>query len=115
MDEARLILHEAIRKLGDSDTEQKAKILIRKTLVEIMAGRFNDALRILNEAESVFKTENAALKGRWHGQMAIVLHHLGFTEGRRDYLDRAIIEYTAAIVNYEQDQHERYCGTNLNR
>ncbi|MBV9209392.1 MAG: response regulator [Acidobacteria bacterium] len=35
-------------------------------------------------------------------------------EGRADYLDRAIMEYTAAIYHYEQSNNERYVGCNLN-
>jgi tetratricopeptide (TPR) repeat protein len=56
---------------------------------------------------------NDALKGRWHGQMALVLRRL-IGEGRWDYADKAIIEYTAAIYHYEQAGHERYCANNLN-
>lgn len=109
--EARVVLEEA-HKLGTD--EQKAKILIRSTLVEISAGRYHDALQILNQAEPVFQTASDALKGKWHGQMALVLRRLGTAENRMDYFDRAIIEYTAAIFHYEQAGHGRYCGHNLN-
>jgi tetratricopeptide (TPR) repeat protein len=110
-DEARVVLQEA-EKLGND--EQRAKILIRSTLVEISAGRYHDALQILNQAEPIFHTTSDALKGRWHGQMALVMRRLGTAESRVDYFDRAIIEYTAAIFHYEQAGHERYCGHNLN-
>ena len=113
-DEARLILHEAAERLGEKDTEQKAKILIRSTLVEISAGRYNDAMRILRDAEDVFKTANDALKGRWHMQKALILRRLGTAEKRVDYFDRAIIEYTAAIYHLEQAKHERYVANNEN-
>jgi len=46
--------------------------------------------------------------------MGLVLRRIGITERRTDYLDRAIIEYTAAIFHYEQAGHKRYCGVNLN-
>ncbi|MBA3242087.1 MAG: hypothetical protein H0T60_12740, partial [Acidobacteria bacterium] len=61
-----------------------------------------------------FESANDALKGRWHGQRAIILLKLATTESRPDYADRAIIEFTAAIYNYEQAKHERYCAQNLN-
>ena len=109
LDEARLLLQEALRKHGGDD-ELKARILIRSTLVEISAGRYNDALRILDEAEPVFNLSPDAVKGRWHGQRALVLRRLGAAEGRADYLDRAIIEFTAAVFHFEQAGHERYCG-----
>src|ERR671926_31929 len=46
--------------------------------------------------------------------MGLVLRRLATAEGRSDYADRAIIEFTAAIYHYEQARHERYCATNLN-
>jgi tetratricopeptide (TPR) repeat protein len=108
-DESRLVMREALKPLTDADVELKAKILIRRTLVEIWENRYYEALSILKEAEPVFKSSNDALKGRWHGQMALVLIRLALVEGNTDYADRAIIEFTAAVYHYE-----RYCATNLN-
>jgi tetratricopeptide (TPR) repeat protein len=113
-DEARLIMREALEQLTDADVELKAKILIRRTLVEISENRYSDALNILKEAESVFESASDALKGRWHGQKGLILRRLATAEGRADYADRAIIEFTAAIYHYEQARHERYCALNLN-
>jgi tetratricopeptide (TPR) repeat protein len=110
LDEARVILQEAASRLGTGDAEQKAKILIRSTVVEISAGRYHDALKILDEAESVIGSASDALKGRWHGQRGVVLRRLSAAEGRSDYLDRAIIEYTAASIYFERAKHTRYCG-----
>jgi tetratricopeptide (TPR) repeat protein len=113
-DESRLVMREALNPLADADVELKAKILIRRTLVEISENKYYDALNILKEAEPVFESANDALKGRWHGQKGLVLRRLAAAEGQPDYYDRAIIEYTAAIYHYEQAKHERYCGNNLN-
>lgn len=113
-DEARLIMREALEQLTNADVELKAKILIRRTLVEISENRYSDALNILKEAESVFESASDALKGRWHGQKGLILRRLATAEGRADYADRAIIEFTAAIYHYEQARHERYCALNLN-
>ncbi|HEX7313848.1 MAG TPA: helix-turn-helix domain-containing protein [Pyrinomonadaceae bacterium] len=74
----------------------------------------NTAVSILKEAEPVFESANDALKGRWHGQRGIILLKLFTAEGRSDYADRAIIDFTAAIYHYEQAKHERYCALNLN-
>jgi tetratricopeptide (TPR) repeat protein len=114
LDEARVVLQEALTPLTDTDVELKAKILIRRTNVEVWENRYHEALSILKEAEPVFQSANDALKGRWHGQRAIIYLKLSATEHRADYADRAIIEFTAAIYHYEQARHERYCGTNLN-
>lgn len=113
-DESRLIMREALKPLTDADVELKAKILIRLTIVEVWENRYYEALSILKEAEPVFKSGNDALKGRWHGQMALVLIRLALVEGNTDYADRAIIEFEAAIYHYEQAGHERYCALNLN-
>ncbi len=113
-DEARVMLRESLTPLTDADIELKAKILIRRTIVEVWDNRCYDALNILQEAEPVFESANDALKGRWHGQKGLVLRRLAAAEGQADYFDRAIIEYTAAIYHYERARHERYCGINLN-
>ena len=113
-DEARLIMAEALKPLKDWDVELKAKILIRLTIVELCENRFHEALRILDEARPVFESANDALKGRWHGQMGLVLARLAGAEGDTSYTDRAIIEFTAAIYHYELAGHERYCAINRN-
>jgi tetratricopeptide (TPR) repeat protein len=113
-DEARLIMVEALKPLKDADVELKAKILIRRTIVELCENRFYEALNILNEAQPVFESANDALKGRWHGQMGLILARLADAEGNAAYTDRAIIEFTAAIYHYELAGHERYCATNRN-
>jgi tetratricopeptide (TPR) repeat protein len=113
-DEARAMMQEALKPLTDADVELKAKILIRRTLAEVWDNRYYEALSILKEAEPVFHSAGDALKGRWHGQMALVLIRLALVEGNTDYADRAIIEFEAAIYHYEQAGHERYCATNLN-
>jgi CheY-like chemotaxis protein len=114
LDEARVVLTEALRGLTEADSELKAKISIRRTLIEISAHRYHEAWDILNEAEPVFETANDAWKGRWHNQKALVLLQLTNAERRSDYADRAIIEFTAAIFHYEQARHERFCGNSLN-
>lgn len=113
-DEARVVMSEALKPLKDAEVELKAKILVRRTLVEISENRYYDALIILKEAESIFESASDALKGRWHGQKGLVLRRLATAEGRADYADRAIMEFTAAIYHYEQAKHERYAATNLN-
>ena len=113
-DESRVIMREALNHLTDADLELKAKILIGRTIVELCENRFYEALNILNEARPVFESADDAIKGRWHGQMGLVLARLADAEGDVSYTDRAIIEFTAAIYHYEQAGHERYCATNRN-
>ncbi len=111
-DESRVVLQEALK--GTNSEELKAKILIRRTLAEGSIGCYHDAFNTLKEAALFLESCDDAIKGRWHGQMGLVLRRFGSIEGQTDYFDRAVIEYTAAIYHYEQIGHERYCGTNLN-
>ncbi len=108
-DEARDIYNDALKRLVEQDPELKAKILIRRTMVEVSTGRLNDALRILSDLAPVLEeSANYALKGKFHNQLGCVLVSLGKTERRPDYKDRAIIEYTAASHYFELAGHTAY-------
>lgn len=113
-DEARVILDESLKGLGENDADLRAKILIRHTIVEVWTGRYHDAWDILEKAREFFEASSDAVRGRWHGQRGLVLRRLATAERRTDYVDRAIMEFTAAIYHYEQAGHERYCANNLN-
>jgi CheY-like chemotaxis protein/tetratricopeptide (TPR) repeat protein len=107
--EARDLLHEALRRLADSYSEVKAITLLRLALVEKVANRLNDALRLHMEAAPLFEaSSNHTLKGRFHNEFAMVLRKLGSVEGRADYIDRALIEYAASSFHFEQAGHTRY-------
>ncbi|HWS54729.1 MAG TPA: helix-turn-helix domain-containing protein [Pyrinomonadaceae bacterium] len=113
-DEARVLLTEAATQAGD-DAGLRAKIVLRLVVVEACAGRYSEALLLLTDSTLLFeRSTDHAVKGRFHNELAIVLQELGAAERRRDYFDRAIIEYTAAIYHYEQAGHERYKATNEN-
>jgi tetratricopeptide (TPR) repeat protein len=111
-DEARIVLDEALE--GLEDEELRAKVLIRKSIIEIWTGKYHEAWERLKELEPVLKNSSDAIKGRWHGQMALVLRRLASAEYQTEYFDKSIIEYTAAIYHYELAGHERFCATNLN-
>jgi len=108
-DEARIMLQDALSRLGNTDSEVKAVALLRSAIVEVSAKRFNDALRIHIEAIPLFKNvHDDALKGKFHHNFADVLNHLSATEHREKHIDRALIEYAAASYHYEQAGHARY-------
>ena len=108
--EARAILESASAQIKD-DATLKAKTLLRLAIVEHWAGRYSDALRLLTDSAPLFQ-EGAShhLRGSFHNELALVLRRLGTAEKRQDYLDRAIIEYTAAAYHFELARHERYVG-----
>lgn len=111
LDEARIVLRKAM-ELGTH--EQRGKILVRQTLVEVSSGRYYEALAMLDNARSTFENYPPALKGRWHGQKASILLILASAEGRKDYYDRTIVEYTAASIHFEEAGHELHCANALN-
>ncbi|MDQ1590530.1 MAG: two-component system, OmpR family, phosphate regulon response regulator PhoB [Pyrinomonadaceae bacterium] len=108
-DEARIVLQHALSRLDNTDSEVKAVALLRSAIVEGAAKRFNDALRIHIEAIPLFKKiHDDLLKGKFHHSFASVLNHLSETEYREEYVDRALIEFTAASYHFEQAGHTRY-------
>lgn len=109
-DEARVLYSQALERLADSnETELRAKILLRLAVAESFFGRYDEALRILTDSAELFeKSTSDALKGKFHNDLACVLMYLGKAEHRPDYTDRAIIEYTAASVHFEQAGHTSY-------
>jgi two-component system chemotaxis response regulator CheY len=109
--EARVWLREASSRLPDSAGDLKAITLLRLATVESSAQRLSDALRINLEAAPLFdKSKNHTLKGKFHNEFGFVLRNLSTAEHRDDYIDRALIEYTAASFHFEQAGHTRYQG-----
>ncbi|HYP00398.1 MAG TPA: tetratricopeptide repeat protein [Pyrinomonadaceae bacterium] len=109
-DDARVVYQEALKGLADGiEIELRAKILLRLVIVESLSGRYNDSLRILTDETEFFqKSTNDFLKGKFHNELALTLMFLGEAEHRPDYLDRSIIEFTAASFHFEQAGHTSY-------
>lgn len=109
LDEARVLLHDALDRIGSESGEIKAVALLRQALVESSATRFEDSLRILLDSAPIFESSNNhALKGRFHNELAYNFQSLASAAGRADYEDRAVIEFTAASFHFEQAGHRRY-------
>ncbi|HYE14878.1 MAG TPA: helix-turn-helix domain-containing protein [Pyrinomonadaceae bacterium] len=108
-DEARVLLEEALRGLGQSETEARALALVRLAIVERSAGRFREALRAHQGSAAFFeRLQSHSLKGRFHVGLAETYRHLAESEARGDYTDRAFIEYEAAAFHFSAAGHERY-------
>jgi len=109
-DGARMWLREALSRLPD-DSEVKAVALLRCGVVENVATRLSDALRVFADAAPFFeRVSNHALRGKFHGGFGTALKNIGLAERREDYIDRALMEFTAASFHFEQAGHERYCA-----
>ena len=108
-DEARVYYTEALKALTDKDKKLKAIILLRLVVVESYSGHYNDALHILTDAATLFQeSDNHVLEGKYHNELGCVLTVLSKAEGRPDYTDRAILEYTAAAYHFELAGHTGY-------
>ena len=105
--EARAMLERAAALVTD-DAQLKAKTILRLAVVESSAGRYSDTLRLLTDSAPLFEGVTHTLRGSFHNELAIALRRLGTAERRQDYLDRAIIEYTAAVYHADLAGHEQY-------
>jgi len=108
-DEARVTLQQALDEFQEPDLEQRAIGLLRWGIVERTSGRLNEALRIYNEAATLFdQVTDDLLTAQFHHAFANALKHLVESEKREDYADRAFMEYTAASYHFERAGHIRY-------
>jgi DNA-binding NtrC family response regulator len=83
--------------------------------VELSTNRDNDALRLLNDASPLVEASSSqALKGKYYGNLGIILEKLSNDEQREDYRDRALVECAAASFHLEQAGHTRYRARNEN-
>jgi tetratricopeptide (TPR) repeat protein len=106
--EARDVLTETLKQLT-TDSELKAKAVLRLAIVELDATRTNEGLSILTEYALLFQKINSqTLKGSYHVTLGNALENLWSTGKQGDYLDRALIEYTAASYHFEQAGHKCY-------
>lgn len=116
LSEARDCLKEAISLLT-IDSELKAKALLRLSLVEHSMERDQQAFKILAKYAPLFlKLNNHTLRGTYHVTFGNRLENLAEQQNRRDYIDRALIEYAAASYHFELAEHRPYLAnveTNL--
>ena len=108
INEARDLLKEALTRLS-IDSDLKAKAIIRLAVVEFRAAHHEKALRILTKYAPLFdKIHNHTLIGSYHDTLANTLEDLSVLKKRREYVDRALIEYSASRYHFEQAKHRSY-------
>jgi tetratricopeptide (TPR) repeat protein len=106
--EARDLLNETLDHLT-SDSELKAKAVLRLAIVEQETARYLQALRLLKKQASLFdKIHNHAVKGGYHVVLGNLLENLWESERHGEYLDRALVEYAAASYHFEEAKHRCY-------
>src|SRR5256712_5486731 len=78
-------------------------------MVEVWAQQLHEAVRFYNEAAALLdRSEDHALKGAFHNGYGLVFSQLAVPENREDYLDRALMEYTAASFHFELAGNTRF-------
>jgi tetratricopeptide (TPR) repeat protein len=108
-EEARAFLAEALELLGEGSDEVRALVLLRQALAEASSTRFADAHRILMDSAPLFESlDDHILRGKFHNLLAHAFQGLATAESRADYLDRALVEATAASFHLEQAGHARF-------
>src|SRR5437016_5624525 len=108
-DEARINLTEALSQLKNEDGDLKGSVLIRAGIVEVDARRLSEALRLYNEAAGILEqSDDHALRGTFHNSFGLALRRLADIDNLESYLDRALIEYSAASFHFEQAGNIRY-------
>ena len=107
-DNASDLLKLALTELT-TDSELKAKAVLRSCIVKRHASSLSEALASLTRNEPLFhKINNQTLRGCYHQTLGDVLENLWDSEGPKNYLDRALIEYAAASHHFELAQHRSY-------
>ncbi len=107
-DEARVMLRSALEHISEANTDLRGVALVRYAIVERHSGQLHDALRLLTEAAPLIE-ESASyfVRGRFHFELATTLKNVGIAEGRAEYINRALAEFAAASLYFEQIGDQR--------
>ncbi|HEV8428532.1 MAG TPA: tetratricopeptide repeat protein [Pyrinomonadaceae bacterium] len=109
LDEARVTLRLVLDSLEGVQSEQKLRALLNIAIVEKVATRDQESLKIYREAAPQFElSNNHALKGKFHNAYATLLKTLGLSEKREEYVDLALVEFAAASFHFEQAGFPRF-------
>jgi tetratricopeptide (TPR) repeat protein len=108
-DEARVVIRAALDALSRADGDQTANTLVRLSVVEFSAGRYDTVLELLADAAPLVESsESDYLKGCFHNHRAVTLRTLADAARDAELRDRALVEYTAASYHFERAGHTRY-------
>jgi tetratricopeptide (TPR) repeat protein len=114
VNEARSWLQEALKRLS-FEGASRARALLKLSTVEWTAGRFREALELLNQNESLFrKITNPTIRGGYHSELAIIHRNLATTENRMEYFRRAVSEYKEAEKQFRLAHNEIYRADVIN-
>src|SRR5262249_17497542 len=105
---SKTTLKSSLEGITDQEEELRCVALIRLALVEHHAGRFHDALKLLNQALPLVQAQRLWIKGRFHLELATTLKDLGVAEGHTKYSNRSLHHYQEALAAFELLGNLRY-------
>ena len=109
VNEARIMLHEALERLPPKGLK-RARALLKLADVEHSAARYYDALELLTDNSTVFAgIRHLVIKGSYHNELAMTFRKIGTAENRPEYFQRALTEYKAA------ERHFKLAKNQINR
>ncbi len=113
-DEARIFLSMTIEKIKFDEAisdDIKALAYLRRAVLGNDEGLHREAIYYLEQGSKFFDSDkNPSLKGKYHNQMGIALQSIGDSQNNPEFLDRALIEYSAAGLFFEEAGHKRYAA-----
>jgi tetratricopeptide (TPR) repeat protein len=111
-DEARIFLSMTIEKIKFDEAisdDMKALAYLRRAVLGNDEALHREAIYYLEQGNKFFDSDkNPSLKGKYHNQMGIALQSIGDSQNNPEFLDRALIEYSAAGIYFEEAGHKRY-------
>lgn len=108
LDEARVMLQEALKKLT-TEGNTRARALLRLAIIEWSDSRFDQSLKILNENSALFnKITNHTLKGTFHNQLAMVLRQLAPDGKSAPHFKQVLKEYETADHHFKLAKHRLF-------
>jgi signal transduction histidine kinase/ActR/RegA family two-component response regulator len=105
---SKATLESSLEGITDDENELRCVALIRLALVEHHAGRFHEALQLLDQALPLVKLQRLWIKGRFHLELATTLKDLGVAEGHTKYSNRSLTHYQEALTAFELLGNLRY-------
>ena len=112
VNEARIMLHEALQRLPPQLGLKRARALLRLVDVEHSAARHYDALKILTDNSDLFASiTHLPVKASYHNELAITWGTLGTAENQPEYFQRALTEYQAAEHLLKKAKNHIYCAS----
>lgn len=109
LDEARIILREALHDLQGCHIDVRGPAILTLSMIERSAVRYHTALNIITaESEAIELSQNHNLKGRFHYEYAGLLANVGRAEVRGDYQYRALRNYKAAALEFRRADNARF-------